>query len=323
MHTRWMKLQPLNIGPTLARLTLTFGLLVWGSFTADEVHAAAPNSFEVAITIDDLPWASIGQGPLPDDVPGATDQLLAHLTTRAVLATGYVNCDRAGPGAPVLKKWLAAKMTLGNHQAAHDNINKVKESVYIAGIRRCHSMLTELMGTPAHTYRYPFLYYGQGAEKRDRIHRLLTTEFSYRIARVTVDNHEWLLARYYGEALKKGDTKRSAEIGNDYIQHVRAAMANARTLATQNIGRAVSHILLLHANALARDHLGRLLDALAQDGAVFVSVEKALADPVYGMSNRFEGFGGINWLYRVTPETPVTSWEDASMAEIQARFGLE
>lgn len=276
--------------------------------------------FDVAITIDDVPWARSGQGPQPKEVLELTDRLLAHLTSRDLVAAGYVNCDWAAEGAPVLRKWLAAGMTLGNHQAAHDNIDKVKESVYLEGVRRCDSQLRAVTGGPVKTFRFPYLANGKGAEKRDRVHGVLTEELGYQIARVTAANHEWLLARYYAEAQAAGDEARANEIADYYVEHVRASVANARAVARDKLGRDVAHVLLLHANTLAADHMGRALDALSSDGAVFVPIEKALADPVYALPNAFEGRGGISWLYRVAPISR-TPWDDATMTEIRARFG--
>jgi peptidoglycan/xylan/chitin deacetylase (PgdA/CDA1 family) len=109
-------------------------------------RAETPTSFSVAITIDDLPWARVEQGPVDEAPSVATSRLLDALRQRGVVATGYVNCDRVASGAPVLRQWLAAGMSLGNHQAAHDNINKVPEEQWLAGVRRCHRGLTDVMG---------------------------------------------------------------------------------------------------------------------------------------------------------------------------------
>jgi hypothetical protein len=143
----------------------------------------------------------------------------------------------------------------------------------------------------------------------------------YVIGRVTADNHEWLLAKYYGEAKVAGDTARASEIAAYYVAHVRQSVANARVVAQAKLGRDVVHVLLLHANTLGADHVGDVLDALVADRAEFVTLETALKDPVYAMPNAFEGWGGISWLYRVAPVSKSTPWDDSTMAEIRSKFG--
>lgn len=289
--------------------------------TSGWAGAQPAETYTVAITIDDVPWASLGQGPQPPDVLEATDRLLAHLTTRKVPAVAYVNCDALTEGEPVLRKWLAVGMEIGNHHASHANINKVEEAAYMEGVRSCDARLRQIVGGPVATYRFPYLFNGEGAAKRDRVQAALTGEFGYQIARVSADNYEWLLARHYGEARAAGDEGRAAEVADYYVAHMVASMQHARQHAKEKLGRDVAHILLLHANTLGADHLGRVLDALIEDGAVFVPVQTALADPVYSRPNVFEGWGGVSWLYRIEPLTTETPWSNAALKEIRHRFG--
>jgi len=297
---------------------------LWLLLTAHvPARAEKATSFDVAITVDDLPWTGSDQGPRTELPSTSTARLLAAFQQRGIVATGYVNCDRVQPDAPILHQWIAAGMSLGNHQAAHDNINKVPEAQWQSGVRRCHEMLAEVTGKPPGTFRFPYLYNGEGAQKRDRIQAWLTGEFGYTIARVTADNHEWLLSRFYGKAKAGSDVERTTEIATYYVAHIRQSLTNARAVAREKLGRDVAHVLLLHANELGADHVGEVLDALQADGARFVSVEVALADPVYARSNSFEGWGGISWLYRIAPVSTSTPWDDHTLEEIRARFGAK
>ena len=63
-------------------------------------------------------------------------------------------------------------------------------------------------------------------------------------------------------------------------------MQHAREVGRERFGREVRHVLLLHANRLNADHLDRLLEILARDGARFVPLETALADPIYAETTR-------------------------------------
>jgi peptidoglycan-N-acetylglucosamine deacetylase len=61
-----------------------------------------------------------------------------------------------------------------------------------------------------------------------------------------------------------------------------AALTHFTGVAHSVAGRDVAHVLLLHANALAADHLGQVLDDFRARGVVFVTLSEALSDPIYG-----------------------------------------
>ena len=48
----------------------------------------------------------------------------------------------------------------------------------------------------------------------------------------------------------------------------------------------------------------------------FLSLEEALADPIYAMPDDYVGHGGISWLYHLAPAMREWAWEDASWAEL-------
>lgn len=78
---------------------------------------ASEPAFAVAVTIDDLPFAG---PPRPGDtVDRATARLLGHASAAAAPVTGFVNCDRLDGHASVVREWLSAGPTLGNHTAGH------------------------------------------------------------------------------------------------------------------------------------------------------------------------------------------------------------
>ena len=63
-------------------------------------------------------------------------------------------------------------------------------------------------------------------------------------------------------------------------------------------GRPIAHVLLVHANALNADHLGRLLRVYRRRGYRFVSLDDALADPAYRSPDSYVGRAGTSWLQR-------------------------
>ena len=268
----------------------------------------------VAITVDDLPWV----GPAPEGRAAATSALLAAL--EGVPATGYVNCDRVSADRAVLRLWQDAGQELGNHQARHDDIDKVPLETWLDGVRTCHEALTGWLGAPPTTFRYPYLRNGETQRSRDAAHAVITDELGQRIGRVTADNHEWKYAQLYGQALQAGRAEAAQALADGYVDHLLQALEHASATARAKVGRDVDHVLLLHANALNAHHLGRALDALRDAGAVFVPLATALADPVYARPDAYVGPGGISWLYRIAPVTPHQEWtfEERSWEELEA-----
>jgi hypothetical protein len=148
-----------------------------------------------------------------------------------------------------------------------------------------------------------------GAPAHGALVTALTTQQGLQLARVTIDNHEWKLAFLYADAKARGDAAAQARIAQAYTAHVRDAARHFRAVAQDKLGREPAHVLLLHANALLAEHGATMLAALAGDGATFISLEQALADPLYAQPDRYVGTGGVSWLYRVDPLTETWTWE--------------
>ena len=104
-------------------------------------------------------------------------------------------------------------------------------------------------------------------------------------------------------------------------QHAVAATRHHRQVARARAGREPAHVLLLHASALAADHLGDLLAPLEAEGVRFIDLETALADPIYALPDDYAGPIGMSWLYRFAHATPEAwTWDDAQQRALSARF---
>jgi len=269
----------------------------------------------IAITIDDLPWVGLA----PGGEETTTERLLATLAEHDVTATGFVVCDQIGSRKEVLKQWVAAGMELGNHTAAHRDINTTDLDTWLDDVRRCAAELYEYTGKAGGYFRYPFLHQGSTRAVRDSVVRALAS-WGYKQAHVTVDNSEWVLARAYGGAIEEGDALLQQEIATYYIQHLLDATRHFREVAHSRYGREVDQVLLLHANALAADHLGSVLEMLDVAGFEFIDLETALMDPVYDLPDGYVGPRGLSWLYRAEPTIADDPWDETAEAELMARF---
>ena len=264
--------------------------------------ASAADTWKVAVTIDDIPW----NGGKPDQgVQPQTAKILAALEAHDVPAVAFVNCSPAWD--EVLAQWEAGGVELGNHQARHDDLRSVEPAVWLDG---AHSCSAELRARGDLRYfRYPYLRRGNDVETRDAVRRDLEAS-GLVIAPVSIDNHEWMLASEYA----KGNAA-AAEL---YPGHLVAASEHFRAEAQLSQGREVKHILLIHANSLNADHLDAALTALEATGAEFITLEEALADPVYRLDDQYAGTKGVSWLYRVSGQPVTLEWDSAEWLRLEA-----
>lgn len=78
--------------------------------------------------------------------------------------------------------------------------------------------------------------------------------------------------------LKTRDANEKRKISDDYVRFAEADIAHREEAAERMFGRPISHILLVHANAVTADNLTRLIEMYRSRGYKFISVEEALKD---------------------------------------------
>ena len=276
----------------------------------------SPSAFDIAITLDDLPFVNrLGPGDARDR---ATARILAALARHHVPATGFVVCGRAG--RELLAQWIDAGFELGNHSMTHPHLDRLDLETFRREVCDCRDTLTALTGKRPRWFRYPFLQEGRTLGRRDSALAIVRA-CGQDIGQVSVDTGEWALVTPYADALDAGDRERAARIGQAYVDHLMAAIRHYRAIAAQRAGRDIGYVLLLHANALAADHLDALLTEIEKEGARFVSLADALADPIYQEPDAYAGPIGLSWLYRFAPAVDsLWTWDDEQVVSMQERF---
>ena len=300
---------------------LLVALSVLPSVAAEASESGEQQSIRLAITLDDLPWV----GPLPsgDTAQQALERIAAVLRVHDAPATGFVVCNRAVEDEATLHAWAAWGNTLGNHSAAHRDLNRTPVDEWVADVAACDDYLERFGEAKLPLFRFPFLHEGDTSEKRARVVRALD-ELGLSKAHVTVDNSEWILTRAHARALAAGDARARRAVGDAFIKHILAAMHHADEVARRKVGRPVAQVLLLHANSVVEDYLDELLLALRKSGVEFISVNDALADPVYSRTDEYVGPKGLSWLYRMQPQSADdVAWDDAQADAISQRFDSE
>lgn len=276
---------------------------------------------QVAITIDDLPWNGVmAAGETPRS---ALQRIAATLRVHEAPAMGFVTCGGAAEHENAIREWIAWGNPVGNHSTQHQDLNRTPLDIWMADVAQCHEYLKRFGAAHSRYFRYPLLHEGRTPEVRDAVvaglERLGLTN-----ARVTVDTSDWLLATAYGHALEAGDGARRLAIARDFVRHVRAAVSHADAVAQRKLNRRVPLVLLLHANSLVANHLDEALLALRDDGVKFVTLDEALADPVYSRQDEYAGPKGLSWLYRMHPASVSdVAWDDAEATAIRERYSAD
>ena len=265
-----------------------------------------PSSRTMAITIDDLPTASV----LGNDIARAektTRDLLAAIRRANVPAIGFVNerkLETSGKEDPrrvaLLQQWLDAGLELGNHTYSHPDLHRTELKAFQDEVLRGEVVTKRLLaakGQKPRYFRHPFLHTGRSLEVRDGLLTFLK-EHGYAVAPVTVDNSDYIFAAAYDRSVEAGDASQAARVVAAYLDYMEAVVAYYEQQSVAIVGREMAQTLLLHANALNAATFDQLVERIRKRGYAFVSLSKALEDPTYELKDDYVGAAGMTWLHR-------------------------
>lgn len=276
----------------MSKLICLFSAVLMAVSAAQPIDAA-----EIAITVDDLPYA-MPRRTSPQEGIAIVKAINKALAERSVIATGFVIGANINESTlPALETFRDAGHSIGNHSWSHPDYNKMTPDQFRSETQKSDAKLADWM-VGRKLYRFPYLRQGDTMEKRKASAKILA-ELGYRNVPVSIDNDEWRFNADYVKALSEGDQTAAEQIATRYLEHMQERTAHFQKLAQHKFGRDVKHILLLHMNRINADHLGVLLDQYAEDGWSFITVEHALADPVYDAPDLYVGPRGLSQIERV------------------------
>ena len=283
---------------------------MWGR-TIAVLLALAPQAMpsagrQIAVTIDDLPTASV----LGADLGAAqrtTADLLAALKRNQVPAIGFVNEGKLRTDGRIdprrvalLRQWLDAGFDLGNHTFSHVDFHSTPLADYERQVLEGEKVTKELLrerGRNIRYFRHPFLHTGRSASDRRRFESFLGRH-GYRVAPITFDNYDYIFAAAYDRAAARDDSSAQQRIADEYVAYMEAIASFYEQQSVAIVGREVRQTLLIHASALNAATFGRLSSMLRGRGYQFITLDRALADPVYQHRDEYYGPAGITWLHR-------------------------
>jgi peptidoglycan-N-acetylglucosamine deacetylase len=255
---------------------------------------------EIAITIDDLPL----NGPQfePQRLETMTGKILAAIKRHQVPAVGFVNESllylpgQTDARIAILKAWADAGVELGNHTFSHLGFKQASLADYEDDFIRGDAVIRTLMkqkGQKPRYFRHPYLQMGATAEI-ERSFESFIADRGYRAAPVTIDILDWMILSAYNDARKKGDSELLGRVSEEYLKFASRKFDYCEQVAADLFGHPIKHILLLHANELNGDNLDSLFKMLEVRGYRFISLEQALADPVYQFPDKYQATS--DWL---------------------------
>jgi peptidoglycan/xylan/chitin deacetylase (PgdA/CDA1 family) len=245
-------------------------------------QAAAPEPFDVALTVDDLP----AHGKLPAGMTrlGIAE---AHIDTfrahRVPEAFGFVNASKlqSEPGSEaVLDAWRKAGYSLGNHTYSHMNLDRAPsldawKADVVAGEAAVSSRMAGL------DWRYlRFAFLAAGAERRDDALAFLRTR-GYRVADVSLSFDDWAYTEAYARCVDKGDKDTIAAMKGQYLSDIDRGIADMKADSRKVFGRVIPQVLLTHVGGWSAATLPDVLARLEAAGARYVTLAQVQADPAY------------------------------------------
>ena len=281
--------------------TLSIAVLLFTTLVSFGQNSSSGKA--ISITIDDLPAASANAMTGPEIID-MTQELLATLRERHVPAVGFVNERKLFKFGEVddrikaLSLWLDSGFELGNHSYSHMSLNQVGLKSWEEDVVRGETVISLLLSQhnmKLRYFRHPYLDTGRDLQTRREAEQFLTQR-GYRIAPVTMVAWDWMYAGVYEDARRRGDTALQQRLATSYLSYTGQVFDYYEKLSRDLLGYEPKQIILLHGNWLEADHIGELLDLLQKRGYQFVTLQEAVSDPAYSMSNEFVGEEGTNWL---------------------------
>ncbi len=288
----------------------------------------------VAVTFDDLPYQASGPDLCdPARAMALTEDFVSMLRPLNTRAAVFVNegkvCEaqRASLLPTLLDVWLDAGLDLGNHTASHINIHRSTVEAYLADVDAGAPVSRAALmqrGRALRYFRHPYLFTGETPDKKAAIAAGLT-ERGYTIAPVTIDNNDWMFAAVYRRADAAGDAALKTRIGEAYVAHMTVVLDHWEPYSAELAGgREPAQVLLLHAHTLNRDWYPQIHALYLARGYRFVTLDEALADPIYARPDDYVRANGVSWLHRWTfSEGRPIRWEPDPPAWIMEAYATQ
>ncbi len=261
----------------------------------------------VAITIDDLPYSTLG--PTVADVNEARQDIRSILETlkaHHVPVVAFVNEQKLMVDGQLdmrvglLQQWMDGGVELGNHTYSHADLNKTPLPQFEDELIKGEVITRRLMkerGQQERYFRHPFLRTGDTREKKHDFEAFLASR-GYIVAPVTLENLDWAFNTAYRQALKDSDHDTANKVLDAYVAQMDVDFDYYEKMTQTLFGHPIAHVMLMHSNRVNALMLDKVLAKFEAHGYKFVTLDEALKDPAYQTADNYVGPYGSPWEHR-------------------------
>lgn len=261
---------------------------------------------KMALTFDDLPYVNPARQEFLPNAQRITTEILRVLKAHRAPAVGFVNEGKLQAAGEVdkrtalLRQWVDAGMTLGNHTYSHPDFNRLTVEQFQDEISKGEVITRRLMERrrPYQLYfRHPMTHTGDTQEKKEAIEKFLIAR-GYQVTPHTIENSDFIFNVGYVRALINKDEALAKRLRAVYLDYTIAVTEFAERVSPQIFRREVTQTMLLHTNDITADCLDEMLQRFATRGYRFVTLNEAMADPAYQTKDTLVSTHGPSWLWR-------------------------
>jgi peptidoglycan-N-acetylglucosamine deacetylase len=239
----------------------------------------------VAFTLDDIPLWPRSHPPDGYTVASIMDKISDSLARNGIPNVyGFGNSwslIQHPELATVLDAWVAAGHHVGNHTHNHLVLNEIGIQRYCGEIDLADRHLAPWLGkAPNRFFRFPLCHWGDTEEKCAWVLAHLETQ-AYRPADVSSWWYDWHWNRAWRNARDRGADEAAEWLEREFEAACLAQLRYDHATLEQWFGRPAPVIALAHTVPFFAEVADRVFKRLIAEGVEFVSLEEAVADPVY------------------------------------------
>jgi len=247
---------------------------------------------EIALTINGMVMSDIDPEADADDqcftenTPENLDRLAKALETNAMPPTmSFISGKWFDERME--KEWLKRGNLIGS--LGYDRLRRRKSTAeqFIQDIARNDAVLAGLWGGSSPTRKY-FRFPGTRPWRKNRNIDTVNAYLKknrYTLVPATIDLLDASFSQLYCSALSRSDQSCSNLIRANFRTLALDTTLRARSIAKDQAGHDVKHILAVGANQFTCDNLSELLAWYKSLGARFIPLDEALLDPFYASAN--------------------------------------
>jgi hypothetical protein len=185
--------------------------------------------------------------------------------------------------ATFAEQWLKSGNLIGNMTYSSMKARRKPAEAFMEDIGRNDQALADLLKKyqPKQRYfRYPRLKMSPDPQAREQV-TLYLKQNNYLDVPATIDGRSGRFSEIYCAAQARGDQTCASLVSAHFKKLLLDTTVRARRIAANRAGREVKHILAFKVNQFICDNLADILTWYRGMGARFITLDEALADPLY------------------------------------------